>query len=255
MRFFRRLLLALQFMTRLPLPFDAKAEEKDFAGASMFYPLTSLVVGAFAMLAFWLASFLGEALLAAFIAVLAGFFITGALHLDGFADCCDAFFARKSREETLRILKDSHIGVYGTLGVLADTGLKTLLLYALCKQGKTDMLLAVLCTPVAGKLALIAAPVVAGYAREQGTGKSMIGQMRALYIIVCAIFSAIILALFFKINAAFIVPALLLCGLITAMRAKRKIGGITGDVLGAANEIGEMLFLAALLLICIIRGG
>jgi adenosylcobinamide-GDP ribazoletransferase len=249
MAFFRRLLLAFQFMTRIPLPFDAHATEADFAACSVFYPVTSLVVGGFMLLVYGLLLFTGLSLLSAFAAVMSGYLVTGALHLDGFADCCDAFFAKKPKEDTLRILKDSRMGAFGVLGIVFDVGFKTLLIYALCNQKKADMAFVLLSMPVAGKLPLIIAPAIAGYARPEGTGKSMIGNIKPLYIVVCILLAAGILAAFFGKGAAIAAPVLLLAGILTAERSKKRIGGITGDVLGAANEIGEMLFLLALLVI------
>jgi len=247
--FFRRLLLAFQFMTRIPLPFNAHATEADFAASSVFYPVTSLAVGAFMLLVYGLLLFTGLPVLSAFAAVMAGCFITGALHLDGFADCCDAFYTKKPKEDTLRILKDSRMGTFGVLGIVFDAGVKTLLILALYEQKKADMAFTILCMPVAGKLPLIIAPALAKYARPEGTGKSMIENIKPLHIVLCILLCAGLLAVFFGKYAGVIVPVILLTGALIAKRSEKRIGGITGDVLGAENEIGEMLYLLILIIV------
>lgn len=246
---FRQFLLAFKFMTRIPVPMIGEATERDFAAASMFYPVTSFAIGAWMLLVYGLTLFIKLKIFSAFTAVFAGYLITGALHLDGFADCCDAFFSRKPKDDILRILKDSRMGTFGVLGILFDVGIKILLIYALAMQPKANMVFVLLCMPIAGKLPLIIAPALAKYARPEGTGKSMIENIKPMHILVCIILCSGMLAIFFGKDAAILVPILLFLGVITAERCTKRIGGITGDVLGAANEMGEMLFLFALLVI------
>ena len=102
---------ALSFLTVIPLP-DALKSRKE-GGMFLGYPAAGLVIGCVLALVFWAASLLFPDSLAAVTLVGGSLLLTGAIHLDGLADCADAFYGRRRREETLRILKDPRIGTMG----------------------------------------------------------------------------------------------------------------------------------------------
>ena len=127
----RRLLLALQFLTRLPLP-AVRADAEDFAKSMRWFPLAGLVVGAAVAGAWWLGSRLGDPWLAALLGLAAWTGMTGALHLDGLGDIADAAgAAHKSRERMLEVLADPHIGSFGAVAIGVQLIAKLVLLHGL----------------------------------------------------------------------------------------------------------------------------
>src|SRR5579859_3506187 len=110
-------LLAIQFLTTVPLRLPSVPSSADYARSTGWYPCVGLLVGVPGAIVAWsLEGHLPSTLVA--LAVLSlPVVVTGALHLDGFADCCDALFAPRSKEERLGILKDSRIGVFGATGL------------------------------------------------------------------------------------------------------------------------------------------
>ena len=111
------LLVALMFFTRIPMPRWVPFDEARLNGASRYFPLVGLLVGAVAALVYGVAVNLWSPALALVLATAATVLLTGAFHEDGFADVCDGFGGGWDREQVLSIMKDSRIGTYGTVGL------------------------------------------------------------------------------------------------------------------------------------------
>jgi adenosylcobinamide-GDP ribazoletransferase len=226
---------ALAFLTIVPVPRGLVCGGKN----SMFYsfPLVGLLIGAVTAAVLISADVVFGSIVSAALAVTAGFILTGAIHLDGLADCADAFYGRRSREDVLRILKDPRIGTMGGLAIgislimrvacLASLGTRSalLILPLACAFSRTSVAFCVQILPYAraGGGILKKAPsrsapllVTAGAAAVAVTALAP----------VCALAAAAALAAFWPL-------------------ARRKTGGYTGDVLGASIEIAEIAFLLA----------
>ena len=106
---------AVQFLTILPVP--AKGRKPDLARAMAFFPLVGFLIGLLSVALSHLFSFYVFARLEALALVTFSLLFSGGLHVDGFADFCDGFFGGRTKEETLRIMRDSRIGVWGAVGV------------------------------------------------------------------------------------------------------------------------------------------
>jgi adenosylcobinamide-GDP ribazoletransferase len=240
MRFFRLLGFTVQFMTRIPIKKQFNVTEKDFAAMTMFFPASSLIVGLIMAGVYWLLALAGLSWVAAVAAVLAACLATGGLHIDGFADMCDAFGARKSPERTLEILKDSRMGTYGVLALVFVVLLKIVMIGSI---KDFNIYLILIGIPVAGKIPLAICAAAGKYPREDGTGRLMINNITAKESIVCIIISLIILYFCMGWISLLLLPVLLAAGFIMKAISQSRIGGVTGDILGAANEIGELLWL------------
>jgi len=240
MRFFRLLGLSVQFMTRIPLKIQLKVSEKDFGAITMFFPASALVIGAVSAAVYFALAWLHLPWAGAALAVLAAWLATGGLHIDGLADMADAFGAGKSREGTLEILKDSRVGTFGVLAIVFDIILKVILIGSI---QNFNIILILLALPAAGKIPLAVCAAAGKYPREAGTGKSMIENTGAKESIICVALCAAILFLCMGVASVLLLPALVAAGFIFKAVSTRRIGGVTGDILGAANETGEMMFL------------
>ena len=244
MGFLRQFSLAVQFLTILPVPAEVR-EENDLARSMIFYPLVGLIIGGITVLVYQSALHFFNWPLSLVIAFISTILLTGGLHIDGFADMCDGFYAGKDKAQILTIMKDSHIGTMAVLGIFCLLLFKLALLAALLRKEK--LILAFLIVPSISRWVMT---VLAGrypYARiEGGTAKSFVENAGSTEILFATL---IILAIAFFL-AGFGGVLLCLMALAAAalfmQRVNRKIDGITGDVLGGMNEIAEITALLVL---------
>jgi adenosylcobinamide-GDP ribazoletransferase len=250
-------LVALAFLTVLPIRFRALPAAAVVARSRFWYPLVGLLLGVVLGGWMYLTARCSPPPVAAFLVLVAWVGLTGALHLDGLCDLCDGLFAGGTVEARLRIMKDPHLGTFGLAGgVLVLLGKFTALqVLAGTPRGPWAVGTAMV---VARCLALT---VAAGscYPRPEGTGKILIEATRGgegvLFVAVAAV--AVLAFQFLPpaapsslsavgaiVAAALYLPTLLAAlGLQTLCR--RRLGGITGDCVGAAVEITEPVFLLA----------
>lgn len=247
-RWIYRALLAFTLLTRIPLRLKAELQTEDFGYSVYFFPLAAAAVGAIAAFAFALCWSAGLYVLAIIVAVLLPVAVTGALHLDGLADTCDGLFSGKDRDGVLEIMRDPRLGTMGTAALVADLLLRTALiaeLTAVLTPYGVAATVGVL--PVMGKLALVAGGSLHPYARKSGTGKHWIDEMHAMHMLIAALIGGALLELLFNVGWIFLAAVPLFAGAFAAWRISRRLGGLTGDALGALNELGEVAFLLCVL--------
>jgi adenosylcobinamide-GDP ribazoletransferase len=234
----RGLRAATSFLTRIPVG-TAPAEEPDVARSIAWFPVVGGLLGAAAAGAYAVARLILPPPVAATLAVGAVVALTGAFHEDGLADTADAFGAW-SKEEALRIMKDP---AHGTNGVVI---LAISLLLRVGALGTLDRWSALVVLPAAHALSRAAAVGLLGSfepATNEGLGASyasiVTGRRMAAAISVGLVLAVASIGLW-------ALPASLLAGLgawLVGYVAVRKIGGVTGDVLGAAQQVAEILVL------------
>ncbi|MGZ5601244.1 MAG: adenosylcobinamide-GDP ribazoletransferase [Methylobacter sp.] len=229
--------LALSFYTRLPHP--QALDYTQLPRAAVYLPLIGWLVGGVAALSFYLADLVWPQTTAAILALIAGILITGALHEDGFADICDGFGGGMNKQRIMAIMKDSHIGVYGVLGLLLMLLLKIDVLAAMPAASVPSVLLAGHSISRLSPLLLMRRYQ---YAREHQSKASG------------AVYKPNLRELAFAATAALLpfalLPALLLSAIIPALITTlllghyfyRRIGGYTGDCLGASQQVAETVF-------------
>ena len=241
--FFAGFLAATAFFTRLPVDPPAAGEWR-LADSAWAFPCVGAGIGGAAAVALLLSQLIGLASWpAALLSVLTAIALTGALHEDGLADTADGFFGGRDREEKLAILRDSRQGTYGVLALVVSVLLRTAAL-----AGIGDVIhagLALVAAHAASRAALPAAMMTLTPARPDGLGATA-GTPRAGGAIAAALIgAAIALAALGPVRGAI---ALCLTGAIafaTVEFARRQIGGYTGDVLGAFQQVGEIAILLA----------
>ena len=125
-------LIALQFLTRIPVKIKDKIEDRDYGYSMAWFPAVGLVLGGILALAFKLAVFLFNPAIAVLLVITIYMFLTGALHIDGLSDAGDGLYGGKGdKVKTLEIMKDSRIGTIGALALVLDIGLRFALLSSL----------------------------------------------------------------------------------------------------------------------------
>lgn len=239
----RLFLCAVQFLTRLPVPALKDFAPEWISASARYYPLVGQIVGAISGLVLMFAARTWEGAAPALLALTAGILVTGAFHEDGLADTADGLGGGRDKAQRLAIMKDSRIGAYGALALLLAVALKTT---ALSQLSSALLLIA---GHGAARGAAVIAMAVLPYAGDPDAAKYKpvphgVG------------IGSVIIALLFAAwpFMAFPVPQMapaLACGavlaLIMALSARRLIGGVTGDVLGAIEQMFEIgFFLGAL---------
>jgi adenosylcobinamide-GDP ribazoletransferase len=241
----RDLLRALVLLTRLPVP---GADGARGAASAWAWPLVGLIVGAVSGGVGWIALLLGLSPgIAAGLVLATTAVMTGALHEDGLADCADGFWGGQSAERRLEIMKDSRIGAYGVLALIFTVGLTWLALSMLIGAGA--FWAAVLIPAALSRGAMAGVMADLPLAREDGLARH-VGRPSKL-----AAGSGFVLSALLAIGvaglagiAAIIVVAAV--SVVVARLARAKIGGQTGDVLGATQQnttLAALLALAATL--------
>lgn len=239
----RLFFIALQFFTRLPIPRWVGFQPEWLHHASRYFPLVGCVVAAVAAGVYALAALALPAPVAAVLSTAASIYVTGAFHEDGFADTCDGFGGGLTRERVLEIMKDSRVGAYGAIGIVAMLGAKCTVLAMLPPAAAIAALF------VAHPLSRLAATSLIwrmDYAREQGKSKPMAQQMSTrefAIALLSALLPGALLAGAGMVSAAAFGGAVLAAALAAFWLARKfqaRIGGYTGDCLGAVQQLAEV---------------
>jgi len=235
---------AVIFLTRLPA---GRAETADFALAPRWFGAVGLLVGAVQAAVYLAATGLWGAALGAVAAIVAGLFLTGALHEDGLADSFDGLGAGGGAERMLAIMRDSRIGSFGALALGVVVGAAAL---ALARLGPGAAPAALIAGAALSRVAMTVMLRHGPYLRAQGSGTGMTGPLGAAGWLVLA--GAVALAL--ALGAALLGVGVLagLAGLMAGaggiwLWARRRLGGVSGDILGAAQQLGMLGFLLGVL--------
>jgi len=233
---------ALQFLTRLPAPRLVDFQPDWVTRSARYFPLVGQLVGAIAALAWLGGSQLWSPPVASLLALAAGLLATGALHEDGLADSADCLFGGATPARAIEIMKDSRIGAYGVLALVVILGLKAA---ALASLAPLTGALALIAAHGIGRAAAVAAMRATPYAPEGRPTRwtPTEGGVRTGELLVAVAIATWPLAL--------LAPAAALAGLVGAVLggsalaafAQRRLGGHTGDVLGAVEQLAETGFL------------
>ena len=235
---------ALRFFTRLPVPAWVGHSSEALANSTRYFPAVGLVVGGIAALVFFVTSYVWPLTLAVLASMAATLYITGVFHEDGWSDTIDGFGGGWEKERVLAIMKDSRIGSYGAAALII-------------------MLLAKFCALIELKPSLIPAAMIAGhalsrlcatavmtsldYVRDEGKAKPMSAKISRSSL-AFAVSTAVLPLLFLPPSRVLL--GLVLAGLATLWLARlftRRIGGYTGDCLGAVQQFSEVAFYCGLL--------
>lgn len=238
------LIVALQFLTRLPVPPLQRFEARWLDAASAYFPLVGWLVGAIAAAVFWgAAALLPGPALPAIIAVAASMLVTGAFHEDGLADTFDGLGGGLTRERKLEIMKDSRIGTYGMCALTTALAVKAASLSALPLAHAVAALFVV---NAGARIVPVAASALLPYGGDSAGAKVAPIEPSPQRLLL-ALVTGLLPFLFLPMAAAIVA---LMAGTLAAVLilswAWRAIGGHTGDVLGAAEQAFETAALVGL---------
>lgn len=243
----RRFLIAVQFLTRLPVPGGGDTAEADIGKAAAFFPLVGVVVGGGAALLFVLLQRVLPLPASVLCSIIFAAVLTNGFHEDGLADSFDGFGGGWTKDRVLEIMRDSRIGTYGTLALIFLIFGKFTFLSAL-PQGQIWRWLIVGHT--AARWTILPMCIALPYARAEGQGKLVAKQVGVLEVVTGTVTLLAVLVLL-PWRAGLV--ALLVTSSVTLLSGlyfRARIQGITGDCLGATNQMAEVgLYLTALILL------
>ena len=235
-------LTAAGFLTRLPVPGWVGWAEDRMLRASRYFATVGALVGLGGGLVWWLAGQIAPAAVAAGLALAAMVLLTGALHEDGLADCADGLGGGETGAQALEIMRDSRVGSYGALALVLSVGLRWAALASLAPGWGV---LALVLAGGIGRAVMVPATALANYARREGLGASVAGGASAVEL-AAALGTALVLG----VVGGW--PGLLALGLAMAVAGGfllymvRRVGGYTGDGLGAMAQLGEIAVMVVL---------
>ncbi len=251
MTFFGPLFAGLAFLTILPVPHRWCGGSRELERSIVWFPPIGLLIGLLIAIFDAGASALLPTLPASVLTVIAMVAISGALHLDGLADTADGFLSSRPRERILEIMKDSRVG---PMGVLAIVGMLLLKVAAVASLPPTLRFGTLLLLPLAGRMAPVLLMSTLQYVREKGLGTAF----QRKHTVFPPLFAVTSLAAagFLAAGAAGLAGAAAAVGVtaLFALWCRAKIRGYTGDTLGAACELAEVVP-ALVVLMAVQRGG
>lgn len=242
-RWINDFILMLQFLTRIPINCNLQCEKEDFRRGAAFLPIIGLLIGLIQWLIFYIFFYMLRINLSATLTlcILTAPIITGGLHIDGLGDTCDGFFSCKGKDRIIEIMKDSRIGTFACIAILGDILLRYSLLPDCIIKGSCLILIV---APVIGRFSIVFLSTIGKNAKPTGSGNLFIGNMGKIEVTIASVITLVITIIMLGVrNAVFILLSAIILTTLFNMFCKSKIGGITGDSLGANNELVEILVL------------
>ncbi len=251
----RLILAAVQFFTRLPVPAQVGHGAEQLAQAARHLPLVGLLVGAIAAAVLWLSAQLLPLPLAVLLSMAAGLLATGAFHEDGLSDFADGMGGGHTKEKALAIMKDPRVGSYGAIALVLALLLKFEALRALCETGSLVLAAAALVAAHAvSRLMAASIMLTHDYVRDDDSARARPAAQRmggaGFAIALLTGLAALALPGAAGAGAAALLSAAgaaLAMRMYLAWRLRKRLGGYTGDCLGAVQQLSELAFYLGLL--------
>ncbi len=240
MKKFAPIFSAVRFLTILPVPEGWCGDAESFRKSADWYPLVGLLIGLLAGIFDLLLCWLLPLPVASAILLTAMIVVTGALHMDGMADSADAFFSSRGRERMLEIMKDSCAGPMGVAALILLLLSKWTLLVSLPQAYRFEVIVLM---PVCGRCAIAFLITWLPYARPEGGTAAFTKDSSSLLRVLIAWLALVFLPLLLLGWGPGLWTVFLSVALLWVVKGyyMRKIGGYTGDTLGAASEMLELV--------------
>lgn len=242
----KNFILMVQFLTRIPINVNLDVKEEDFRKGVIYFPLVGLIVGLINALTYVVIARLLSSTLAVVAVTLMNILITGAFHLDGIADTCDGIFSARKKDRMLEIMKDSQIGTNGAVAIFFDLALRIVMLYTI---NEAHVVKAIIVSSIIARTITVVLMRYSVYARpDGGLGNLFIGKISRNNIIITLVIGSLLSVFIMGYQVLMILAVTVLFGMLYKNYITSKIDGMTGDTLGASNELCEILVLLSVLI-------
>lgn len=240
-------LLALQFLTSIPVRISGEITPRLMARAMAWFSVVGLMLGGVLALVDVGLRALFPPVVSAALLLAMWVALTGALHLDGFLDCCDGLLVAKPPEKRLEILRDTRVGAFAVVGAICLLLVK---FAALLELATGHRMAALLVIPALTRAAMVYVARAYPYARQgPGLGQLFRDELTWREVLVAAVVAVAAAGLMLGVIGLALVLCVWLMTVISAWWVRRRIPGLTGDVYGAINELTEVGALLCLLII------
>ena len=243
-----RLCTAIMFLTRLPVGRFASGDPDVLSQSSRYFPLVGLIVGGLLCFAYLIISYVLPTSVAIALLLLFSVLLTGAFHEDGMADVADSAGAF-SLEKKLDIMRDSRVGTYGALALILLVLIKYVSLDSLASADSRALLAAILSAHVLSRWSSVYLMACVPYARAEADNKVVtegVNSRRLIEASIIAAFCLVVPSLLVGAGIFITLPLVFLLCLLAGGYFMSSFGGITGDCLGAFNQVVEVSVVLAL---------
>ena len=244
----KTLALAVHFLTRIPTPFEVDFSPERLNAASRYYPIVGAIIGSVAALAFGIASLALPTVVAVLIATAATAFLTGAFHEDGLADTFDGISGAYDRARSLEIMTDSRIGTFGALALIIVISTKVAALSSL--PDTTTIITTLIAAHIISRTSTVIVMATSRYAKTDGIAGPQDQTFKPINTIIAtltALITTATVAFFLTPIAALLATAGAITGhILIRLYFQPRLGGHTGDTLGATQQITELAIYIAL---------
>ena len=243
-RYFENFLLMLQVLTRIPINKSLPCENTDFKRGANFFAIVGLVIG---LIQFIVYSFLIKFFnldIAVIFVIIIDILITGGFHIDEFGDTCDGFFATKGKDKIIDIMKDSRIGTFACIGIIINILIK-FIGYTTILNNITSYIIILL--PMISRVSIVLISYIGKAAKEIGSGNLFINTVTFKEVIINYLLFILIAIFILDIKRLLIIVIIsIITTILFNKYCNSKINGITGDSLGANNELVMLILLIVL---------
>ena len=235
-------LASLAFLTRIPVPQrNSSYDPGVFSRSIIFFPVVGGIIGLVNGGLYILLGAVFPIHVMAVLIIVVPIFMSGGIHFDGLLDTCDGMFSGRSRERSLEIMRDSRVGSMGVIAGIVDILLRYSILISL-PGGILPVLL--IAQPVVGRWLISVALHLFPYARKEGgLGQGFNQDKKRLNIILSTGLALLMVYFISGLGGLGIVGLAGIASLLIALWAAHRLGGLTGDVYGALNEVAEIIFI------------
>jgi len=240
----KHFLIALQILTNIPVTVPDRISSEDFGKSLAYFPIVGLMIG-ISLYCLSLGNRIIPYPVLLMIIITAEILITAGLHLDGLADTCDGFYGVKEPLARIKIMRDSSLGTMGVLGIV----LNLLFRFAILLSLPQDMIgYSLIVMSVCGRWAQVFCCFSSPPASKEGTGLVFIKSAGKKEILGATLFALAICFIFFQVLGILLFAFIVFFCSIFRFICIKKIGGMTGDTIGATNEIAEIVTLFSILI-------
>ncbi|BBM44340.1 adenosylcobinamide-GDP ribazoletransferase [Leptotrichia trevisanii] len=242
--FFEQFIILIQFMTRIPIPLKVSYSEKKLGKSIKFFPLVGLIIGLilyftnFLIITYLKNIFCSKIIIAIFLTIVE-ILIVGIIHIDGLADTFDGLFSYGRKERMLEIMKDSRIGTNGTVVLILYFITKITIISEIITTNPKYLII----FPIVARLSTSVNAGLSDYARKSGMSNAIISENGIFEVIFSLILTNILVFPIIGTNGTVTVFIALLFIILLMLNVRKKIGGITGDTMGASLELTSILVL------------
>jgi adenosylcobinamide-GDP ribazoletransferase len=235
----RALRAAVTFLTRVPFP--GPIDPGDFGASTIYFPIIGAFVGGVGAGVFWATSIVWPTIVALALSLVATVLLTGALHEDGLADAADGFGGGATPERVLDIMKDSRIGTYGAVALILAIIIK---LASLASLSRTETVAALIAGHTLARWSSVALLYGLRYVGTKGI--AFAGTVTSWRLAMATIVTLVICALVLQRRAIIPILVSVMMTVAAGVYFRRRLGGVTGDCLGATTQLVEIVTYLAL---------